>query len=234
MTRALAGAGALLIAAALSGCNKLDDYTAADLGNPVKRHAIGFGAQSEALYVELAPSGGGLSNNQHADVFRFVDRYKKESNGSLRISAPGSAGGHLASAGTVRQVEEIVRDAGVDPAAVEIVRHKGSSRMGPAIKLAYDRPVAAPPNCGDWNTDLGENRERLPYNDFGCSTQRNLALNVANARDLQAPQDETPRSSERRSMSWRDYTGSGKNGQAPTAGPATPTIDDAGGSPAVQ
>jgi pilus assembly protein CpaD len=77
------------------------------------------------------------------------------------------------------------------------------------VKLAYQRPVAVPPQCRDWATDLGENREPLPYNDFGCASQRNLALTVANARDLQFPQDETPRLSERRSATWESYKGSG-------------------------
>jgi pilus assembly protein CpaD len=229
LSRKIAIAAMLSASLGLSGC-RLDDYTAAELGNPVKRHPIGFGSHAEALYVEVAPSGGGLSSNQHADVWRFIDRYKKESNGSLKISAPGSAAGHLATTHSVRQVEEIVRDAGIDPGAIEIVRHQRSSRLGPAVKLAYDRPVAAAPTCADWHTDLGENRERLPYNDFGCSTQRNLALTVANARDLQTPQEETPRSSERRSSMWSDYTGTSKGQPSTSGGSAAPAT----AAPAVQ
>lgn len=232
LTRALGVAAVLSLSLGMAACNRLDDYTAAELGNPVKRHAIGFGSHAESLFVEVAPSGGGLSSNQHADVWRFVDRYKKESNGSIKISAPGSASGHLATTRSVRQVEEIVRDAGIDSSAIEIVRHQGSSRMGPAVKLAYDRPVVAPPACADWHSDLGENRERLPYNDFGCASQRNLALTVANARDLQTPQEETPASSERRSSTWSTYTGAKSGASSPAGGSAAPAA--AGPAPAIQ
>jgi pilus assembly protein CpaD len=45
----------------------------------------------------------------------------------------------------------------------------------------------------------------LHYPEFGCATQSNLAGMVANARDLQRPQDEQPRSAERRSQSWSKY-----------------------------
>lgn len=196
------------LATSLGACNRLDDYTAAELSEPPKRHPIGYAPHTEALLVEVPPSGGGLSASQEADVWRFVDRYKKEGTGRLHIAAPRSAGGHLAASRSVRHVEDIVRDAGIDPDAIVVGRYPGNSRVGPAVKLAYQRPVAVPPQCRDWATDLGENRERLPFNDFGCASQRNLALTVANARDLQVPQDETPRSSERRSATWESYKGS--------------------------
>ncbi len=206
---------------ALAGCNRLDDYTAAELGNPVKRHPIAFSSQAETLYVEMAPVGAELSANQHADIWRFVDRYRKESTGTLRISAPGSASGHLATTRAVHNVQEIVQEAGVDPDAISIVRHKPSPHVGHAVRLSYDRPIANPPQCADWSTDLGENRERLPYNDFGCATQRNLALTVANGRDLQGPQQESPRSSERRSLAWSSYTGASGAGGSGSGGVST-------------
>jgi pilus assembly protein CpaD len=194
----------LAISAATSACS-LDDYTAADLGNPVRRHEIGFSPSPEALYVELAPGGGPLSANQEADVVRFIKKYKSESSGSLRIAAPRSARGHLAASQSLRQIENIVRGAGIDPSAVEATRYDGPRHIGPAVRLSYDRTDAIPPPCGDWSTDLGENRERLPYNDYGCATQRNLALTVANGRDLQQPKDLDPRSSERRGTTWKTY-----------------------------
>ena len=189
------------------GCNRLDDYMAADLHDPVKRHPIAYSSRSETLFVEIAPGGYGLSANQEADVYRFVERYKAESTGSLRIAAPRTAGAHYAVSGAARQVESIVRMAGIDQGAIETSRYALPPQSAPALKLTYDRPVAVPPECADWGSDLGENRERLPYNDFGCATQRNLALTVANARDLQIPQAETPRSSENRSAAWTKYIG---------------------------
>jgi pilus assembly protein CpaD len=195
---------------ALAGC--VDDYTAAAIHNPATHHPIGYGTSPETLFVELAPNNVGLSRNQSTDVWRFINRYKKESTGSLRIEAPGSAGGHMAASRALRQVEAIVEDAGVDPRAVQMARLGGKAGHAGAVTLSYDRTVAVPPNCGDWSDDLGKNRERLPYNNFGCATQRNLALTVANGRDLQMPQEETPRSSERRSTNWSAYTGASSQG----------------------
>ena len=216
-------AGLAFVSMALAGC--VDDITAAAISNPATHHPISYGTSPETLFVEVGPQGNGLSQNQQADVWRFVDRYKAESTGSLRIDAPKSARGHLAVSRSMRQVEEIVQNAGIDPRAIQVVRQSGKSSHAGALVLAYDRTIAVPPECGDWSDDLGENRERLPYNNFGCATQRNLALTVANGRDLQSPQQETPRSSERRSSNWSDYVGGAKDTGATstTVAPATTT-----------
>ncbi len=205
-----AAVGAMI---SLGACNRLDDYTAAELHEPHKRHPIAYTSRSETLYVEVAPSGLGLSPNQEADVFRFAERYKAESTGSLRIETPRSAGSHLAASRSAREIENIVLRAGIDPRAVRTARTSAHMRGVPALRLTYNRPVALPPECRDWNTDLGENRERLPYNDYGCSTQRNLALNVANSRDLLGPRDESElRPSEARGSQWTKYIKGGNSG----------------------
>lgn len=186
---------------------RIDDFTAAELSDPQKRHAIGFTTRGEALLVEMGGKGEGLSSNQRADVVRFVNGYKSESRGRLRLAAPGSVRGHLAVSRSVRDVVDVVREAGVPERYVDIVRRSNYSDdgFGPAIELSYEREVAVAPVCGQWPENMIDNRERIPYENFGCATQRNLALTVANGRDLQGPQAETPRSSERRSVTWTKY-----------------------------
>lgn len=205
------------LASGLGGC--MTDQEFADLHDTKKRHPIGYSGRGEALYVELARDGHGLSENQRADVVRFVERYKQESSGSLRIAAPQSAGGHLAASGVLREIEGIVQTAGLDSRSVEVMRTNAASAHGPAIRMVYDKTVAVAPQCADWGTDLGENRERLPFNNFGCATERNLAMTVANGRDLEVPQAETPSPSERRSNNWSSYAGPASgSGQSSSGG----------------
>lgn len=203
--RLLTLTAATLLLTSLAGCRGLDNHTAAFLNDTRKAHPISFSSEVETLYVEVPNGRSGLSRNQAADVRRFVERYKVESESSLKVAAP-RASSRFAVARSMNQVEDIIAGAGVPTDAVlqsDYAGHNG--RFGPAIRIAYNRPVAVPPHCQDWSHDLAINRERLPYRDFGCATQRNLALNVANARDLQGPQYETPRSSERRSVTWTEY-----------------------------
>lgn len=213
-----------LIGQGVVGCRddlRIDGPTAAMLSDPAQRHAIAYASNTEALYVEVPDGAAGLSGNQATDVIRFLDRYRSESTGPLRVTAPASPRGALAAARSYRQIETIIDSAGVPPEAVVRDRERKAGNGGLAVRLAYERPVAVPPSCGNWPEDLGRvDREKLPYESFGCATQRNLALTVANARDLQAPQEETPRSSERRSAAWTKYVGStagGGSSAPPTA-----------------
>jgi pilus assembly protein CpaD len=218
------GVAAITLAIVSGGCDQLNNEMAADLNVSSKRHPIAYTSNAESLFVEIAPETKGLSANQEADVYRFVQRYKAESNGPLRVAAPKSVAGHLASTGMMRQIEQIILGAGVDPSALERSRYSGVAPAGAPLELSYDRTIALAPQCADWGSNLGENRERLPYNDFGCATQRNLALAVANARDIQVPREETQRSSERRSSTWTKYisgdAGGGAQNSTPAAAPA--------------
>lgn len=238
----LALAAPLAALVTLAGCRelhppRLDNLTARELSDAETRHPIGMSSRSEALFVEVAPSGDGLSPNQETDVYRFIERYKAEGSGKLKIAAPASAKGHLTASRSVRQIEELVVNAGVPQRAIEPVRSDAGSRHGGVIKLAYERPVAVAPQCGEWPEDLGQNRERLPHPHHGCATQRNLALTVANSRDLNEPQEESPRSSELRSSHWAKYTGKASSptggAPAPAAGPAAPPTP-AGGAPGLR
>ncbi|MBL8565918.1 MAG: CpaD family pilus assembly protein [Hyphomicrobiaceae bacterium] len=224
-----------LLATALGGCldhYRIDGPTAAMLNDPSKRHAIGYSASSEALHVEVAGDGGGLSANQTTDVIRFLDRYKSEAHGPLRILAPGTPRGHMSVARSYREIEDIVDRAGIPPEAVlrERIRVRGPDAA--AVRLIYERPVAQPPDCGNWPDDMGRiDRDKLPYENFGCATQRNLALTVANARDLQVPQEETPRSSERRSVTWTKYVGASPTGSSSGGSGSSGGSPAAGGAP---
>lgn len=220
--------------ATMTGCRGLDNYSARILSDPEKKHAINYTSESETLYVELPRGGGTLSQNQAADVRRFVERYKVESTGGIRIAAPRTMGGRFAVARSMRQVEDIVSRAGIPSHAIHTQDYSGRNpEFGPALRLAYRRPVAMAPACEDFSKDMGVDRERLPTRNFGCATQSNLALMVANSRDLQHPQQAAPRSSEKRSVSWTEYvgadssvgsgsssSGAASSSPAPTKGPA--------------
>jgi pilus biogenesis lipoprotein CpaD len=187
--------------------HRLDNASAAGLSDPELRHPIGFKRHTESLDVEVPPGASGLSANQNVDVYRFLQRYKHEAVGRLVISAPSDARDQAAIARSVQAIQAHVTSAGID---YRLRRGGESPRLGnsPSIRLAYQRPVAVPPECGHWNEDLGRNEERIPYPSWGCATQRNTAVMIDNARDLRQPQPEDPRSGERRSATWSAYAGS--------------------------
>jgi pilus assembly protein CpaD len=186
---------------------RLDNASAVGLSDPELRHPVRFRRRTESLDVEVPAGAEGLSPNQHADVYRFLDRYKHEAVGRLVISVPGAATDRAAVARSVQGIQAHVAAAGID---YRMLRGGRDHRLDgtPAIRLAYQRPAAVPPDCGDWTENVSRNEERIPYPNWGCATQRNVAVMVDNARDLRQPQAEDPRSGERRSASWSAYIGS--------------------------
>jgi pilus assembly protein CpaD len=206
---------ALLCALLVSACGEMrrieheQDASAVALGNPELRHPIGFTPKSESLEVEVPAGAEGLSPNQQVDVYRFLRRYKREAAGRLVITSPTGVRDQAALAQSLQEIQRQVAEAGIDYRLLHGARHDARSAGTPAIKLAYRRPVAVPPPCDDWTRDVGRNEERIPYPNWGCATQHNLALTVDNGRDLGQPQPEDPRSSERRSVTWSAYVGDG-------------------------
>jgi len=209
---------AVVASLALAACEdhhraRLPDFMGVALNDVDARHPIGFVDRREVLSIDAPPRGRDLSHNQSADMHRFVARYKAEGVGQLVVSAPKQS-----DAGTSQVLAElgrILRESEIVPQRVVRTRH-ADGRLRPVVRLSYGTPEAIAPECGHWHRDVARDPERINYPEFGCATQRNLAGMVANSRDLQRPQDEQPRSSERRSQTWSKYIEPDKGDAADT------------------
>ena len=84
-------------------------------------------------------------------------------------------------------------------------------RALPTIRLSYPKMAAVAGPCGLWPSDLGPSIYNPSYNEnkqwenFGCSTQHNLAAMVANPSDLVQPRTETAAYTPRRSIAFQKY-----------------------------
>jgi pilus assembly protein CpaD len=216
-------ASAPVAAMLLGACEhhyRLDDAEAVGLSNAELRHPVQFAAHIETLDVEVPVGAEGLSPGQHIDVYRFLHRYRREANGRLVITVPAAPRDQASMAQSLQGIQRHVVDAGID---YRITRGKRQpAAETPLIRIAYRRPVAVLPDCDKWGENVGRNEERIPYPNFGCATQRNTALMVDNGRDLQRPQDEDPRSSERRSVTWSSYVGVPQSGGSDGSGGGSP------------
>lgn len=207
----LAGLAGLPWLAACSDFPRLSSEEALIETTASKGHPIAFVAKDEYLDIEVPPNGLGLSRNQYVDVYRFALRFQTEGEGTLTMALPAHS---QRAAGDIRRA---VREAGLS--SPHLAR-SGRSR-GHVITLAYKRPIAVAPHCGHWYKDAGRDGDRVPYPDFGCSTQKNLANMVVNSRDLLTSQEETPAASERRVRIWSKYV------MGDVAAAQTPTVADA-------
>lgn len=207
--RCLAVIGVAFVVAGLqAGCRDPDaisNVRAVHLNKPEERHPITFSYRPETLLVEIPANGTRLSPTQRTDVYRFVRHFKEQSTEQLVVSTPRAMRHHLHARASLGDMKNILINLGFDRNAVRFERHAGKRGKQPVLRLTYRRPIAIAPRCGNWPKDVGVDRERVPYENFGCATQRNFALTAGNGRDIIGPQPSAPRSSERRDTIWRDY-----------------------------
>jgi pilus assembly protein CpaD len=172
-----------------------------------QRHPIVVSEQPAHHAVRVARGSHGLTPQQRSQVIDFLARYRSRDagNGRIMIAVPSGSSNEVAAMHAAADLRYLVRDAGIDDANVTIRPYRAAGDRDPAIRMAYARFVAEAPECGDWSTNLAEDPRNLPYPNFGCATQRNLAVQVANPADLLGPRTMQPGSTERRDEIWNKY-----------------------------
>lgn len=197
---------------ALTGCDsaKVSDEMHPRLSDPARRHPIMMVAETATLDLSGSEYDKGNEARAFVETTRFVRNYRYEGRGPLNITVPRSS----SASRRVQHVRLVAYRNGIPPERIRVVSK--ASRPG-LVTLSYDRIAAIGPTCGDWSEDVTRNRQNLPYPNFGCATQRNLAAMAANPTDLMYPASETPRGSETRAADNKNFQQKiGKD--APTTG----------------
>jgi len=212
---------------------RLDNATALGLSDPELRHAIQFAAKRETLDIEVPPDADGLSPNQHIDVVRFLERQQHEAKSRLVVFVPRAAR-PAAIARCLQDIQRHVADAGINYRVIKMTAWEHGPNAVPSIRLAYERPIASAPTCGERSEDGGRNAERILDPNWGCTTVHNLAVMADNPRDLSVPQPEDPRSSERHAQSWSTNVGNAGKAGGGEAGSAAASSKGSGAGAAKQ
>jgi pilus assembly protein CpaD len=197
-----------LLAAAVGGCMQQGPRFQAPftLANPTERHPIQVKQGEDALDLAVSRGSRGLSSEQRAQLYTFLQDYRSQSTGDrLLIRAPSGGPNETAAMRAYDDVRVAMRHAGVSPANVVLQPYYAGGDPHAPLRLSYLKYVAVPPDCPDWSENLARDPQNMPWPNMGCATQRNLAAMVANPEDLVRPRAETPRPGERRDVVWGKY-----------------------------
>jgi pilus assembly protein CpaD len=195
---------ALALALALAGCNHLDEpggYVAGwTLVDASQRHPIMVSEQPADLTLRVARGSEGLTPHQKAQVAEFFARYRASQAGDsqLVIAVPVGSANEVAAMHAVADLRTLGKDYGLTSSNVSLEPYHDDRDSHPPIRLSYLHYVAAAPECGLWPTNLAEDYRNLPYPNFGCAQQRNLAAEIVNPADLIEPRKMDPAYAERR------------------------------------
>lgn len=196
----------LVVAVALSGCRGREETGAHVAGwslvDSSQRHPILVSQQPATLSIRVASGAHGLSEAQSAQVSDFLARYRSKDSGNskLVIAVPSGSPNESAAMRAVGNMREMIRDFGFSESTVAMQPYSGGRDPSAPIRLAYLRYVAEAPECGHWPTNLAYDPLNLPYPNFGCAQQHNLAAQIANPADLLGPRTMAPADAERRAV----------------------------------
>lgn len=209
MGSALKLIGACGLAVMLAACKHGDTGARVagwSLVDPAEQHPILVSQKPSTLSLNVSRGSSGLSPAQRADVLDFATRYRLGDVGNSRlvIAAPSGGSNEIAALQAVHQIRAILADLGFGDAAISVEPYQAGHGAAP-VRVSYMRFVAEAPECGIWPTNLAHDPGNAPYANFGCATQRNFAMHVANPADLLGPRTMTDRSSERRDVVFGKY-----------------------------
>lgn len=158
--------------------------------------------------IRLAIHERGLTDGQQSALAALVDRWRETGGGPVTVQAPRGPGDAVAGA-YANQTAQALVDLGVPGEQIRMAGYqpqgKGvDSKAPPPLIVGFASYQAVGPQCGHWDnmTSTGANK---PYANFGCAVSANFAAQIANPRDLIAPQTMTPADATRRSAVLDKY-----------------------------
>jgi pilus assembly protein CpaD len=159
------------------------------------RHPIVVG--EAPVTMDLLPAGGQMGYANRDRVRSFAAAYQRDGRGPISIQIPS---GSSADAQARSAVDGIRRDLAAAGARgfVNVSTYKVSdASLASPVRLSYLSLTASVANrCGEWPRDLAsgsslEGWNNTTYWNHGCAYQNMFAQQVADPRDLVAPQGET-------------------------------------------
>lgn len=190
-----------LMTVALAACQSDRVITGSVPTSVDQRYPIGVIPERPKL--DLNATGYGLSSPDRAMVEEFVLGWRERGTGGLDVLAPVGTANEAEAASVVAEVKAIAYNFGMPVETVYVTAYRTTQPFGP-VRLSYDRLVAKL-ECGAWPTNIADNWRNVPYENFGCATQKNLAAMVEDPRDLAGPRPMTPRDAQRRDEVFDKY-----------------------------
>lgn len=192
-------AGAVLALAGCSGgswiTNGPEQATNARTQNPilVDSEVSALPVQGEGEFDPAALPG----------LDEFVDGYLARGRGMLDIGVQAGADGQAQLMSQAEAIAGYAQERGVPSSALRV--HALDQGGKAAIVIKYEKFVVRAPVCPDFSEEPGFNPRNTPTTNFGCASQRNLALMVGNPAHLVTAAEFDRRDAARTALAVREY-----------------------------
>jgi pilus assembly protein CpaD len=165
------------------------------------------------LEILVEPKTGRFDRHSAVQLREFAVLYAKFGRGPITIMPPAWPGGPP----PIEPVRQALFRAGARGRTIVAPYPAGPNIVAPVRLSFVGLKADVADQCGQWPRDLAigsgavEDWSNKPYWNFGCAYQTALAAEVADPRDLVAPQGETPMDTAMRTRAIESL----RNGQDP-------------------
>lgn len=201
LARLIQGA-ALVSLGLLAGCEtNRDSVVVGSIPDDYRtNHPIVIKERDQVLDLPVGASEHGMTDVQRVRFDGFIANYDRKSAPVLTVMAPAGGLNHVAAAQAARELGYRAQKRGVPPGRIAVTSYQApSADSAPPIRIVYAAMRAGVEKCGRWPADLNSNLENKHYANFGCASQNNLAMQVANPADLLGPRQPSEIDAENRS-----------------------------------
>jgi len=202
----------LMAALMVGGCasyNK-DHITVGSTSSDYRlRHPIIVSDNEVFEDISISASTRRLSLRDRNVARNFAMRFRRSGARTIRIVLPVGSRNERTARRISKQISAEFREVGIRPTQISSSSYQASGHGDAAsIRIVYSSMTAAVASeCGVWAKDIGYTPENRNYGNFGCATQNNLAMMVANPADLLGPRGESEIDATRRDAvisDWRE------------------------------
>ncbi len=173
--------GSALIAALLLSACANDPARVENASLPTERFPIAVEAQMATFRLPLDQRGD-LNDSAELSLRQIASDYLQNGSGSLTVAVSGN------SAVAAARVTDRLVALGVERNRIMIASDNAPPAAAEA-RVSFVRYHAEPAPCGDFSESLAITWQNKPSPNFGCATQHNLAVMVADPHDLVAPKN---------------------------------------------
>ncbi len=180
---------AIAIAASLAGCAKRDSITVGAIPDDYRTtHPIVIAEKNQKLDLPVGAGDRGMTGSQRDTLLGFLDGYDRSAAPALTIATPIGSANEVAANAAARDFARLAVASGIKRNRIVVTPYQSVSPEASApIRVSYISVKAQTDKCGRWPEDILETSENKHYADYGCSSQNNLAAQLANPADLLGP-----------------------------------------------
>lgn len=187
--------GLLLVGSVLAGCAGQDMLTVNSVPEDYRtNHPIVISEREHTLDVPVASGARELNVATSSNITAFASAFGRSGTGVLHMLVPSGSANEHAVDRVRKDVFKALKRGGVSEHDVSVQRYDATQHDPSApIRLAFSGVTAdVPHQCGQWPGNIGQTPRNRHHADFGCSSQKNLAAQIANPGDLLGPRASSP------------------------------------------